>query len=85
MAKLPALITVGALLGTALPGTITAASARDASLSKPKAAAATDDKARICIREAAATGSILPQRICKTRAEWQADGVDLAKLTASSR
>jgi hypothetical protein len=85
MAKLPTLITVGALLGVALPGTITAASARDASLTKPKMDASADSKARICVREPAPTGSILPLRTCKTRAEWRADGVDIDKLIASPR
>ncbi len=85
MAKLPTFIAVGALLGIALPGTITTAAAREAAAPKPRTAADTNSKPLICVREAAAmTGSILPKRICKTRADWQADGVDIDKLAAAS-
>jgi hypothetical protein len=84
MAKLPTFIAVGALLGIALPGTITAAAAREAAAPKPKAVADTNGKPLICVREPAITGSILPRRTCKTRADWQADGIDIDKLAAAS-
>jgi hypothetical protein len=84
MAKLPAFITVGALVGLTLSGTISAAAAHEAAQPKPRPAANVNDKTRICVREPAMTGSILPTRTCKTAAEWQADGVDIAKLAASS-
>jgi hypothetical protein len=61
---LPAVLAAIALAG--LP-----AQARD----KPSAAADTataDADKKICRREAAATGSIMPKRVCHTQAEWDA-------------
>ncbi len=83
MTKLPTLI-VGAVFSIALPGAITTAAARETAPANPKATTEINSDKRICLREdQPITGSILTRRACKTQSQWQADGVDIAKLIAS--
>lgn len=61
------------------------ASASGSAASKPTeapatASAETNAKTRYCLRVEATTGSIVAGRVCKTAAQWRADGVDPTRL-----
>ncbi len=52
----------------------------NATPAREQAAPATDAKTRYCINAEQVTGSIRTGRVCKTAAQWRAEGVDPAQL-----
>ncbi len=66
-------------IATPSPIAATAASSSVITLAAGPAAVAykASPKARYCFRTERVTGSMFTRQLCKTRAEWQAAGVDL--------
>lgn len=71
---------VAAAPASAEQATATAAGAAMAAASSQQKAKAQPDKAKYCMKVEATTGSRIAQRECRSKAEWEALGLDTASF-----